>query len=211
MLPRVRVSLGQPQRTGNTALQAIGAACLLLGLVLAPLATTVRADHAQQGEASFDASPTLPLFLGFTLQGRQTRLRITMRNTGKAAWEPTQGIALARLGAEAEEYPLEHRIEPSKAANWDLVVTPSTAGLVGLRYAMSAQSRPFGLPAQALVVALPTVPPRWNASELASQPPVRDLLAWGERAFGGPVRSLRSLAQRRFERFLNGPSRLPRP
>jgi len=210
MLRWVRVSPGQPQRKGSPALQAIGAACLLLGLVLAPLAATVRADHAQEGEASFDASPTLPLFLALTTEGRQTTLRISMRNTGKAAWEPAQGIKLSHIRAPAETYPVERRVGPGQAGEWDLAITPPAAGVISLSYTMVAGSGSFGSPARALLVVLPTLAkPRWDTSALSSHPVAHALLAWGERTLGGPLRSAVAWARETCERALNRPIVLP--
>lgn len=212
MLRWVRVSLGQPQRTGSPALQAIGAACLLLGLVLAPLAATVRAGHAQEGEASFDASPTLPLFLALTTEGRQTNLRISMRNTGQAAWEPAQGIKLSRIeGDEAtgrsEGYPLASPVQPGQSAVWEIVVTPTAAGVRSLRYTMAQHERAFGSQARAAVIALPGLSGVQRAlTGIGWESALQTLTGWADRAFGDALRNVAASIHDAFDSFINGPA-----
>jgi len=212
MLRWVRVSLGQPQRTGGPALQAIGAACVLLGLVLAPLATTVRAEGAHQGDDSFGASPTLPLFVAFTTEGRQTTLRISMRNTGKAAWEPGQGIKLSRVeGDEATaagaSYPLEGTVRPGQSATWQVVVTPVSAGARSLRYTMVHQAQPFGSQARAMVIVLPRLSNLEHAlGGVGMESAVQTLADWMDRAFGDVLRKFAASVHGAFDSFINGPA-----
>ena len=212
MLRWVRVPLGQPQRTGGPALQAIGAACVLLGLVLAPLAATVRADHAQQGDDSFDASPTLPLFLGFTSQGQQTSLRISMRNTGHAAWEPGQGIKLSRVDngeptGGSEGYPVASPVRPGQSAVWEIVVTPTAAGVKSLRYTMAQHERGFGSQARATVIALPNLSGvRRALTGIGWEPALQTLTDWADRAFGDALRRVATSIHDAFDSFINGPA-----
>lgn len=212
MLRWVRVSVGQPQRTGRPALQAIAAACLLLGLVLAPLAATVHADRAQEGDDSLDASPTLPLFLAVTTEGRQTNLRISMRNTGKAAWEPAQGLKLSRVDDDepadrSEGYPLASPVQPGQSAMWEIVVTPTAAGAKSLRYTMVAHERAFGSQARASVIALPSLSGVQRVfSGIGWESALQTLTDWADRAFGDALRNVAASIRDAFDSFINGPA-----
>ncbi len=110
--------------------------------------------------AALLAQPTAPLFFDLVLPGETAHLRIEVRNTGAATWQPGQGIELRRvekgvLSPVVESHPLPYAVAPGETATWDIEINTGGARFTRMYFQMVRGDAAFGPEIGAIVIALP--------------------------------------------------------
>ncbi len=199
-------------RPAGAAIRRLLAVCALGGVLAATLAFAPAAVVCARAQVTSElaAAATQPLFAGFALQGGVARLRISMRNTGRAVWDPAQGIRLRRLDTDGtllagESYPVEGTVQPGETAHWDIIVSPQRAGVEERRYGMYEGESAFGSTARAVIVVVPNLEATRDVFRLGIGDAVETLTEWAGRTFGDALGEFAAAVRSRFNSFVGGP------